>query len=71
MIKDSGWDNYKKGDYNVYCDRCGDRYKASECRLEWNGLFVCKDCFEIRQPQDFVKAVREKGSVPIARPKGR
>lgn len=60
---------YKPGDWKVICDRCGmDRY-ASECRMNWQGLFVCSDtCWEPRHPQDFVKAIPDYQTVPIARP---
>jgi hypothetical protein len=37
-------------------------------RTQWDGLRVCKDCFEVRQPQDFVRGVKDEQSVPIARP---
>jgi len=59
---------YKKGDYKVYCDRTGFRVYASECKMQWDGLFVRKESWEPRQPQDFVKAKQDKQSVPIARP---
>jgi hypothetical protein len=59
---------YKKGDYKVFCDRTGFRVYASECRMQWDGLFVRKESWESRQPQDFVKAKQDKQSVPIARP---
>lgn len=60
---------YKKGDWNVICDRCGYERKASECRPTWEGYFVCEDtCWEPRQPQDFVRGVPDKQSVPIPRP---
>lgn len=62
-------DYYRKGDYNIICDRCGSKFKASNCRLEWDNLFVCSTCFDIRQPQDFVKGKKDDQRVPIARPR--
>jgi hypothetical protein len=60
---------YNPGDYNVICDRCGFKKKRSETRLEWDNLLVCiAECYEMRQPQDFVKAVPDMRPVPIARP---
>jgi hypothetical protein len=56
------------GNYNVICDRCGQKYKATDCKLEWNNLFVCYDCFEPRHPQDFVQGIPDHRNVPIARP---
>lgn len=61
-------DYFAHGDYNVICDLCGQKYKASECKLQWNNYLACPDCFEIRNPQDFVKGVRDNMQVPLARP---
>jgi len=62
-------DYYADGDYNATCQRCGGKFKASECELEWTGLFVCKEtCYEPRHPQDFVRGVKEDQTVPIASP---
>lgn len=61
-------DYYKHGDYNVICDRCGFKYKASETKLEWTGFLVCRTCYEERHPQDFVRGVKDVQQVPIARP---
>lgn len=58
------------GDYNVICDRCGFKYKASSCRMEWDNLFVCPECYEERQPQDFVRGLKDNQKVPIPRPEG-
>jgi hypothetical protein len=64
-------DFYKKGDYNVICDRCEGKFKASECAKTWDNLFVCKyGCWETRQPQDFVRGRKDDQTVPIARVRG-
>jgi hypothetical protein len=58
------------GDYNAICDRCGSKFKFSQLKLEWDGLYVCtaNGCFENRQPQDYVKGVRDNMAVPVSRP---
>ena len=62
-------DYFKLGDWNVQCDRCGTKRKASECRYTQDELFVCADtCWEPRHPQDFVVGIPDNQSVPIARP---
>jgi len=61
-------DYYTHGDYNVVCDICGQKFKGSKCRMQWNNLFVCKVCFEPRNPQDFVKGIRDEQKAPIPRP---
>ena len=59
---------YRTGEYNVICDRCGVEKKNTQVRKEWTGLIVCFDCFDYRQPQDFVRGVRDDMAVPFARP---
>lgn len=56
------------GEYKAYCDRTGFREYASDMRMQWNGLWVRKESWEPRQPQDYVKSKRDNQSVPIARP---
>ena len=43
--------SYKPGDNYVQCDQCGFKRLASECKMTWNNLFVCKDtCWEEKHP---------------------
>lgn len=60
----------KLGDWNAVCDICGFRFKASQLRKNWKGEYVCRDDFELRHPQEFVRVAPEKISVPWARPEG-
>ncbi len=60
-------DFYKKGDYNVICDRSGFKVKASSTRKEWNGLRVFNRFWEPRHPQDFLKSFPDRQSVPDPR----
>lgn len=50
------------------CDRCGFERPLIALRKEWTGLKVCSECWEPRHPQDFVKGVPDKQSVPDPRP---
>jgi hypothetical protein len=63
-------DYLRNGDYNAICDRCGCKFKFSQLKLEWDGLYVCtaNGCWEPRQPQDYVKGVRDDMAVPVSRP---
>jgi hypothetical protein len=61
-------DYYSHGNYNVICDLCGQKFKATELTMQWNYLFTCSTCYEPRNPQDFVKGIRDDMKVPIARP---
>ena len=61
--------SYVPNDWWMICDRCGAKYRKSQMREEWTGLWVCKrGCFENRHPQDFVEGVEDTQTVPIARP---
>lgn len=57
------------GSHNFICDVCGFKHKATEAKLRWDGLMVCPDDYEQRQPQDFVRAKTDKIVVPWTRPR--
>jgi len=59
---------YISGEFNVTCDVCSKKIKAHEARHRWDGLIVCKDDYEQRHAQDFVKATTDKITVPFSRP---
>lgn len=61
-------DYYKKGDWNCICDVCGFKRKASEMQQRWDGVMVCREDWEPRQPQDFVRGVGDAMAVPFTRP---
>lgn len=61
-------DEYKHGDFNRICDRTGFKHKASDTRMQWDGLIVHKDEWEERHPQDFVRAKADDQSVHHPRP---
>jgi len=63
-----GW-KFQSGDWNFTCDSCGQKKKASVGKLRWDGFRVCSDCFEMRHPQDFLRARIDNQSVPWSRPK--
>ena len=56
------------GDYNAQCYECGRKYKASQLKKHWQGHYVCKQCWEPRQPQDFVRAVPDVQTPPWTQP---
>ena len=64
---------YKAGDYLAICDRCGFQRYASECKLDWQGWFVCADtCYEPKHEQfSPPKPKGESQSVPIRRAEDR
>ena len=63
-----GKNYYVPGDYNVVCDVCSKKIKASDAKQRWDGLIVCPSDFEHRHPQDYVRARTDKITVPFTRP---
>ena len=61
-------DYWKPGDPNAICDVCGFKYKLSELKKRWDNLMVCPEDWEPRQPQDFVRGVKDQRPIPNARP---
>jgi hypothetical protein len=59
---------YKDGEWNLLCDVCSKKIKASEARHRWDGLIVCTEDYETRHAQDFVRVKPEKNTIPFSRP---
>lgn len=57
----------KRG-WSAVCDRCGFEFKSYQLQKEWNGLMTCKECWEPRHPQDFVRVPAETVALPWTRP---
>ena len=64
------YDYYADGDWNAICEVCGFKYKASMLKTRWDGVKTCWKCWEPRQPQDFVKGIKDDPSVPWSRDEG-
>lgn len=60
--------HYRPGSFYRKDDRTGFVQRAERTRKEWNGLIVDDLVYEPRQPQDFVKGVKDQQGVPDARP---
>jgi len=58
----------KLGDWNANCDSCGRKFKASQLMKRWDGLMVCKEDFENRHPQNFLRVPTDTQAVPWSRP---
>lgn len=61
-------DFFQAGSWNFICDNCGTVHKASESLLQWNNLRVCRECWEPRNPQDFVRPIPDPKPIPWSRP---
>lgn len=54
-------------EYNVICDVCGFKYKASELRQRWDGPMVCKADWETRNILDFYRQRDDTHKLPFVR----
>jgi hypothetical protein len=59
---------YDSGDWKALCDVCGREYKATQLTKRWDGLMCCRQDWEPRQPQDFVRGVDDNQTTPWSRP---
>lgn len=60
---------YVSGDYLIQSDITGRICRRSETVKLWNNLLCHKDEFEIRNPQDFLKARPEREPFKEVRPR--
>lgn len=60
--------HFRAGSFYRTDDRTGFPTRAERTRKEWDGLWVDQARYEERQPQDFVRGVRDQQSVPEPRP---
>lgn len=58
---------YKERDWNITCDSCGKKLKASHTKHRWDGFIVCDSCWEPRHSHDFIKVKYDKQEVPFSR----
>lgn len=51
-------------------DRTGFTVRAWDTEQQWDSLIVEKSVWEARQPQDFVRGVKDDQTIPLPRPLG-
>ena len=51
---------YRSGSHWAVCDFCGFQFRAEVLLETWDHFWVCDDDFEVRHPQDFLRAKTEK-----------
>lgn len=61
-------DYYADGQWNFTCDLCGKKNKSSDGMKTWDNFYVCKHHREERNPQDFLRGVKDNQTVPWSRP---
>lgn len=61
-------DYYAPGDWNFFCDLCGSKEKASRGVKTWKNTYVCRHHKEERNPQDFLRGIKDSQNVPWSRP---
>lgn len=61
--------HYVGGEWYRICDRTGFKMRAPVTRKEWTNRIVRTQSWEPRQPQDFVRGVKDDQSVSDPRPR--
>lgn len=57
---------FKSGEWNVNCMVCQRKIKSGTALKRWDGLIVCPEDYENRQPLDFLRTRQERITVPFA-----
>ncbi len=61
---------YELGSANFICDKCGQKWKTSQRKKEWNGLIVCERCYDPKHPVlEPLPAVIDAQPIPDSRPR--
>jgi len=63
-------DYFADGQWNFYCDLCGAKTKSKDGVKTWDNFRVCRHHKEVRNPQDFIRGIKDDTSVPWSRPEG-
>ena len=64
-------DYYAQGDWNARCWTCFKKIKASEAlklSVYDGNCYVCRSCFELPNPQQFVRGIPDRQNVPWTQP---
>lgn len=61
-------DFYADGQWNFYCDLCGAKNTSNNGVKTWDNFYVCRHHKEQRNPQDFVRGIKDVQTVPWTRP---
>lgn len=61
------------GDWNAACAECARKFKASEMiqlppGVPGGGMYVCRQHWNMRQPQDYVRGIPDKMAAPWQQP---
>lgn len=63
-------DYLKRKDHNAICDFCGEKFKASQLREQWDGLMACSKDYSPRHPQEYLRGKSDDQSVEWTRSEG-
>lgn len=61
---------WKSGEWNAICDVCGQKFKNTELKARWDGLMTCSKDWEVRHPQDLIRAIPAERAPNWTRPEG-
>ncbi len=52
-------------EHRVLCQSCGFKFWNYELKKRWDGLWVCKEDYEVRHPSDFYKTRNDTHKLPF------
>ena len=57
-------DYFLDGAWDFHCMECDRKLKSVDALFRWDGLWVGPECFELRNPQDYVRGIPDDPSTP-------
>ena len=63
-------DYFADGQWNFFCDLCGAKRKSGQGVRTWDNFYVCRHHKERRNPQDFVRGIKDDQTTPWNRVEG-
>lgn len=67
-VPEGPYDQYEHGTANAICDVCGFKRKLHQLQRRWDGLLVCEEDWEPRQPLDYPPEIRPNHVLQETRP---
>jgi hypothetical protein len=64
MARKGPADYYLSGAWNFRCQECGKKLKSVDALFRWDGLWVGPECYEVRNPQDFLRPIPDYQGLP-------
>jgi hypothetical protein len=61
---------FSPGSWNIICDKCNQKKKSDDCRVQWDGIIACSACYDSKHPElEPLPIPIDDQLVPFSRPR--